>query len=124
METQHRSGNEKNVVSPLARLIEFVMPALIPRRRRAEVVGDFREDLTSAADVLRKAKDTVPSVVRREVERTFKWRLVLAQGCVLYIAFAGSPLPPAFVSTLLAVAAALTALVLRDAYTNPDEASP
>jgi hypothetical protein len=124
VETQHRSGNEKNLATPFGRFIELILPALVPRRQREQVIGDFRQDVTTVAEAFQKAKDTVPLIISREVERTFKWRLVFAQGCVLYIAVAGSPLPVPFVSTLLTIAAALTALVLRDAYTNPDDASP
>src|SRR5262245_52723603 len=122
METQ--SSNEKNVERPVTRLIEFVLPALVPRRRREEVVGDFRQSIAYPREAIKEAADTLPVIVANEVQFSFKWKLVAAQAAVLYVAFAGATPPPPAISTIWVVLAAVVALVLRDAYTNPGEGAP
>lgn len=125
MEARYGNREGKDLAtSTITRLIHFTLPALVPRRRRAEVVGDFRESVTSAREAVKEAADTLPIIIGQEIQTTFKWQLTLAQCCVLYLAFAGaSPtLPP--ISIIPVLGAALTALVVRDAYSNPEAGSP
>jgi len=115
------------------KVMERVVGFFIPPACREEVLGDLCERYRSPAQYLLEALRTVPLVVVSRIRRTSEPRLLLAEAATLYISFlaaawwlAGTPFfaDTAWMRLAIPSAAALAALVLRDAWSDPGRRTP
>jgi hypothetical protein len=89
---------------------EAIAALLLPPACREEVLGDLHERYCSPARYWLDVLSTAPMVVISRVRRTSDAQVLLAQACVLYLAFFASERPA------VATGAALLGIVLEGAY--------
>jgi len=114
-------------------VIEALVGLLIPPACREHVLGDLYERYTSPGQYVADAARTLPFVVCSQVLRTTSTRLLVAEAAALFLAFltaaAQFALPqlsqPSMLRQVTVPAlVALVAIVLRDAYTEPQGRPP
>ncbi len=111
------------------KVIEAIVGFFIPPACREHVLGDLAERYKSPPEYVWDALKVVPLVIASRIRRTANARLLLAQACALYVAFLAAAarfIDLAFVTEssglmrlAIPTAAALAALILRDAYASP-----
>lgn len=104
-----------------ARIIAAAMEALIPYPHREYVMGDLKESYVSSLRFMRDTLEWVIYIIRGQLPPSFNLRLLAAEAAAVTISFSGAPVSPPM---LIALAAALAALVLRDAYIYPARGTP
>lgn len=110
------------------KLIESIIGRLVPAACRENVLGDWNERYTSAPAYIIRALYTLPFLVSSRIRRTFKLERAVSEAVLLYIAYAVQFIArPAslsrqevFLPVLIAVGTFLLALVLADAYADPE----
>jgi hypothetical protein len=109
------------------KLIEALIERLVPPASRESVMGDWAERYKSPAQYVFSALSALPFIVASRILRTFRLAAFFSEAAVLYFAFAGASLagsgglnnPPLPLAIMIGIA--LFVLVVRDAYTNPEE---
>lgn len=101
----------------IERLIAVLLPGTADDKR--DKLGDTSERHLSSREYILEAH-TVYCVVRSQIRRAFDIRLLAGEAGVLYISFAVAPVLP----SLILIAVALGALLLRDGYIHPAKGSP
>jgi hypothetical protein len=89
---------------------EAIAALLLPPACREEVLGDLHERYRSPGRYWLDVLSTAPMVVISRVRRTSDAQVLIAQACLLYVAFFASERPA------IATAAALLGIVLEGAY--------
>jgi hypothetical protein len=116
------------------RKIEAFVGFFVPPACREHVLGDLHERYESTPRYVAEAILTVPRVIEGRIRRTTDGQVFVMEACVLYISFlaAAWKLDPRLflleswwlLRLWVPVAAALAALVLWDAYTDPRRRPP
>ena len=108
-------------------VIDRVVRALIPPAAREGIVGDLWERYRSPLNYLWEALKIMPHVVASQIRRTFNLPMLGFQALGLFVCFGGfavnlPPLDvPRWLRAAIPTAAAMIALVLRDAYRQSDQ---
>ncbi|HLJ44675.1 MAG TPA: hypothetical protein VKU01_01620 [Bryobacteraceae bacterium] len=112
-----------------SKVIETIIGLLIPPACREHVLGDLAERYRSGPEYVWDALRAVPLIIASRIRRTAAPSLLLAQACAIYVAFLAAATRFADLSFLtensglmrlaIPTAAAVIALVLRDAYALP-----
>jgi len=113
------------------RIIEAIIERLVPPASRESVLGDWNESYASTPDYVLRALSALPLLVASQVRRTFNVERVVSQAVVLYLAYAlvffarpSSLLAhEVLIPILIVICTALLALVIRDAYADPEDRS-
>lgn len=105
----------------------WLVQALIPPAAREEVIGDLWESYSSPLRYLSEGIGIMPYAVASQVRRTSVAAVLALQGFALYACLGGFSVDmpgasvPNWARAALPTAAALLALVLRDAYRGPSQ---
>ena len=110
------------------RLIEAIIERLVPPACRESVLGDWNERYVSMPAYVLGALSALPFLVASQVRRTFKVENVVSEAVAIYLAFAleffvrpGSLVAhQVLIPILIVISTALLALVIRDAYADPE----
>ena len=113
------------------RLIEAIIERLVPPACRESVLGDWNERYASTSEYALRALSSLPFLVASQVRRTFKVENVVTEAVVIYLAFALECFArPAsllgrevLIPILIVICTALLALVIRNAYADPEDRS-
>jgi hypothetical protein len=113
------------------RLIEAIIERLVPPACRESVLGDWNERYASVPEYVLRALSALPFLVASQVRRTFKVENVVSEAVAIYLAFAleffvrpASLLAQqVLIPILIVICTALLALVIRDAYADPEDRS-
>jgi hypothetical protein len=113
------------------RLIEAIIERLVPPACRESVLGDWNERYASAPEYVLRALSALPFLVASQVRRTFKPENVVGETIAIYLAFAleffvrpaSLVADQVLIPILIVICTALLALVIRDAYADPEDRS-
>jgi hypothetical protein len=113
------------------RLIEAIIERLVPPACRESVLGDWNERYDSAPRYVLRAFSALPFLVASQVRRTSKVENVVSEAVVIYLAFAleffvrpaSLVAHQVLIPILTVMCTALFALVIRDAYADPEDRS-
>lgn len=117
-----------------SRAIELIVGWLIPPGSREHVLGDLHEIYLSPMQYLADVAAALPLVIWSNIRRTVDPVVLLMEGFTFYVCLvlAASGMGPrtfladdsSFIKLAIPTAAALLALILADAYSNPRKKSP
>ena len=114
------------------KIVEVLVSWLLPPACREEVLGDMRERNQSSAQYLVEATHTIPCVIYSRIRRTTDAVVTLMGAVSMYMAFVASArwLTPQLLLSeyglarlTIPPAISVVAIILADAYSNPEKRS-
>jgi hypothetical protein len=103
------------------RFLEAIVTALTPYDCRENVIGDLHRYYAATGRYGLKAVELVAYAIASQIRRAFDIGFIAEEVAILGVSFS---LAPSRAALIIAVAAGLGALLLRDAYTHPNHESP